>query len=151
ILQLLVAAVPIILHGEWGIMFITAMGTILALAVGALPQWTAEKLPNNQKSDKIFALTAGNGARDIMIIRGAGRCLDLEELSAAESPRNGRPWTKFAHFTTPRSRSTDEPQTEKTHSQYREPKMLGKFPRGFLITRLVCILQSLCWLLLLVN
>ena len=77
-LQLLVAAIPIILNGQWDILFITSVGTILALVVRALPQWTAEKLPNNQASNKVYALTTGNGSRNIMVIKGAGRCLDLE-------------------------------------------------------------------------
>ena len=150
-LQLFVDAIPIILNGEWDILFITSVGTLLALVVGALPQWTAEKLPNNQASNKVYALTTGNGSRDIVVIKGAGRCLDLEELAIAESPRNGTPWAKVAGLTTPVSRSGDDIPPGKSPCELRKARMIGKFPRGFFITRLVCILQSFLWLLLLIN
>jgi hypothetical protein len=38
IIQLVIAAVPLILCGEWGVLLVTGIGTILALAMGRLPQ-----------------------------------------------------------------------------------------------------------------
>jgi len=93
LVQLLIAAIPTVrTQGhEWGILAITMVGTLLALMMGALPQWWVEKMPINRESKKVFAMTAGNGSRDIMIVKGMGRCLDIEELATQASPRTGRP------------------------------------------------------------
>ncbi|KAI0096413.1 hypothetical protein GGR51DRAFT_568381 [Nemania sp. FL0031] len=85
--QLMIAAIPAIqTQGhEWGILAITGFGTLLATAMGSLPQWRVEKIPKNRHSDRIFALTAGRGSRDVMIIKGEGCCLDLKELAILHS------------------------------------------------------------------
>ncbi|KAK9424878.1 hypothetical protein SUNI508_13400 [Seiridium unicorne] len=100
--QLVVASVPAILSNgsEWG------------------------KLPNKQNSTQTYALTAGNGSRDVMIIKGNGHCYDLEELAAAESPENGRPWVKIPSLSKAREGSRRRVSRE----------VWGK-PLGFLITR----------------
>ncbi|KAK3334179.1 hypothetical protein B0T19DRAFT_420254 [Cercophora scortea] len=155
LLQLVVASIPIILNRDWGIMLITAAGTLMALIAGALPQWKAEKLPNRQKAYKTIALTKGNGSRDVMIIKGLGWCLDLEELAGADSPRHGRPWEKFSHLSDPRpdrtQSSLDDMGTKRTDSGLRVSKSVGGFPTGFWITRVVCAVQSVLWLLLLIS
>ncbi|KAK6840014.1 hypothetical protein PG987_005880 [Apiospora arundinis] len=131
ILQLLVASTPLMLGtGQWGILLITAAGTVLAFVAGSLPQWTAEKLPNRQHSKQIYALACGNGSKDIMVINGAGNCLHLEELSHQESPRGPRPWE-----------NTQNPIS----------KMRFGLPIGFLITLAVCINQTVAWLALLIS
>ncbi|OTA96595.1 hypothetical protein M434DRAFT_27743 [Hypoxylon sp. CO27-5] len=139
VLQLIVAAIPILLHGEWIVFMITIVGTCLTLIAGALPQWTAEKLPNQQNSCSTYALTSGNGSRDVMVIKGMGQCLDLEELCVSESPRRTRPWSKFSNS---------------SQVFYRMlPRVAGwpKFPLGFWMTRITCLLLSILWLLLLIG
>jgi hypothetical protein len=60
VLQFGIAAIPIGVWGEWGVMMITGAGTLGALAAGALPQWRAEKLPSRRNSKKNFAISSGN-------------------------------------------------------------------------------------------
>jgi hypothetical protein len=55
-----IAAIPVGIWGEWGVMMVTAAGTLGALAAGALPQWKAEKLPSRRDSSKAFAISSGN-------------------------------------------------------------------------------------------
>jgi len=150
IIQLGVASIPVILYRQWGILFITGIGTFLALMASSLPQWSAEKLPNRQASKKIVALTSGNGSKDIMIVKGVGRSLDLEELAVNSSPRDANPWLKFIHTNTPRIDSNEFP-LRKSPSQLRMPAMAGNVPRAFWFTRCICVIQSVLWLLLLIN
>ncbi|KAK6856540.1 hypothetical protein PG995_006727 [Apiospora arundinis] len=156
ILQLLVASIPLTLGtGQWGILLITAAGTVLAFVAGSLPQWTAEKLPNRQHSKQIYALTCGNGSKDIMVINGAGNCLHLDELFHQESPRGPRPWEKFSQGDDGCSSDTmrfggslplHQPSTQNMIS-----KMRFGLPIGFLITLVVCIVQTMAWLVLLIS
>ncbi|KAI1175793.1 hypothetical protein F4777DRAFT_588288 [Nemania sp. FL0916] len=142
LIQLVIAAIETInTQGhEWGILAITAFGTLLSLVMGSLPQWWAEKMPKNQASKKIFALTAGNGSRDIMIIKGEGRCLDLEELATLGSPMAPRLWTKMQMFSVLRSESNG-----------RDAKMIFRLPLGFMTSRCVCVIQALGWFLILIS
>jgi len=55
-----------------------------------LPQWGMEKLLNERKSKENFAVTSGDGSRDVMIVLGCGQSLNLELLAAPESPRSTR-------------------------------------------------------------
>ncbi|KAI0867307.1 hypothetical protein GGS24DRAFT_516170 [Hypoxylon argillaceum] len=126
-IQLAVASIPLVLYGDFGILLLTATGTLMTIVMGSLPQWRAEKLPNRQHSNKLVALTSGNGSRDIIVIMGGGRCLDLEDLSAQETPRNGRVWEKFAQ---------EDP---------------GLFPLGFWFTFGICVVQLFAWLGILVS
>jgi hypothetical protein len=50
--QLVIAIIPWELHGDWGIFMITALGTVLALSMAALPQWRVEKLACRDASKK---------------------------------------------------------------------------------------------------
>ncbi|KAI0528299.1 hypothetical protein F5B22DRAFT_584534 [Xylaria bambusicola] len=140
--QLVIAAIPTIRTqgNEWGILAITGFGTFLSLVMGSLPQWWAEKMPSNQSSKKVFALTGGNGSRDIMIIKGEGRCLDLEELATMGSPRTTRIWSKLKAMSVPRS-----------DQRGRDAKTFLGRPIGFLITQCVCILEAVGWFLILTS
>lgn len=124
LLQFGVAAIPAGLHGEWDVLFITGVGTLLAQVAGILPQWVAEKLPNRQRSREVFALTTGNGSRDVMVVIGNGSGLDLEELAAAQSPRNRRPWEKFTNANT-LTTGHPFPAPEKAPPPLALPKGLG--------------------------
>ncbi|KAK0236546.1 hypothetical protein EDD85DRAFT_770665 [Armillaria nabsnona] len=90
LVQLGVAAIPCALHENWSILFITAAGTMLALATGALPQWRSEKWACRRNTKKVLSVTGGNGTRYVMVILGRGVGLDLEDLAAAEPPRMRR-------------------------------------------------------------
>lgn len=148
--QLIVAAIPVVLQGQWNILLTTGIGTLLVLTMGCIPQWSAEKLPNSQMCRKTFGLTSGNGSQDIIVIFGSGKCLDLEELSTAESPRSGRPWLKFPWLSVSQS-SQPSAENASPHNNLRRAKMFRSLPQGFWITRIVVTFQSVCWLLLLVN
>ncbi|ORY65430.1 uncharacterized protein BCR38DRAFT_432753 [Pseudomassariella vexata] len=166
VFQLVIAAIPVMLHREWGILLVTSTGTILAMVVGALPQWRVEKLPNRQNSKAVFALTSGNGSKDIMIVIGNGQCLDLEELSAQETPRNGKPWEKFAQRDSEAVESGSQkvsvlPTTQRhprgsfyfhrAGTQMMMAKTARGLPSGFWITLCVCVVQSILWLVLIVT
>ena len=166
VVQLLVASIPLFLGGEqWGILLITGAGTILSFITGSLPQWTAEKLPNRQKSKAVYALTSGNGSKDVMVINGAENCLDLEELCSSSSPRTSKVWEKFSQ----RDQGPRENERKRSFLDLAKPAigLDGSFhfhrtgtqdmvasttrgiPRGFWITLFVCAFQSIAWLALL--
>lgn len=151
ILQLGIATIPLVLYREWGVFLITASGTLLALSAGQLPQWRAEKLPNKQKSYKNFALTTGNGARDIMIILGGGKCLDLEELSAARSPRSTRIWESIPYLSLPVGKKRLETETHSDGTEIRRTLVFAGIPIGFWLTIVLCTVQSVLWIGLLIT
>lgn len=150
VLQLAIAAIPIILDRQWSIMLITIVGTLLIQVTGLLPQWRAEKLPNGQSSKDCYALTSGNGSSDIVVILGRGLCLNLEEMSASPSPRVNRPWEKFQRLSQPVDLEKSEKVT-RIDSQGRKAKQFHGFPLGFRLTQITCWMLSVLWLLLLVN
>jgi hypothetical protein len=49
---------PMRADGDWGILLITACGTLLSLATGWLPQWKKENWPCNIKPTKTFYVNA---------------------------------------------------------------------------------------------
>ncbi|KEY74741.1 hypothetical protein S7711_10959 [Stachybotrys chartarum IBT 7711] len=147
--QLALALVPIVLYEDWSVMLITGAGTALVQLTGALPQWRVEKLPNRQNSSNDFPLTSDNGSNDIIVILGLGRCLNLEEMAASASPRNGRPWEKLDWFSTRKEYTVNDPK-EATRS-IREARYFCGFPLGFWITRVACSVFVLLWLVLLIN
>lgn len=86
VVQLGIAAIPYGLFGDWGIMMVTAIGNLLALATGALPQWKKEKWACRRKSTCSYILTRGNGAQHAIVVLGNnGRGLNLEDLAAGQS------------------------------------------------------------------
>ncbi|KAI0189454.1 hypothetical protein F4808DRAFT_454040 [Astrocystis sublimbata] len=157
VLQFTIAAIPLIVYGNWGVLLLTVAGTFLALVMGALPQWRAEKLPNRQHSSANFALTFGNGSKDIMVILGGkNKCLDLEELAFQETPRNLRPWEKFRrakpdYFEKPQTSLKDSVYQHRNRVQKIYDRILWGLPIGFWVTIGVCVAQSLAWLLLLLT
>ncbi|KAK7965865.1 uncharacterized protein PG986_000142 [Apiospora aurea] len=161
-IQLGIAVIPLALKGDWSVFLITAVGTLFVQWCGCLPQWTSEKLPSGQHSDSIYALTAGNGSRDIMVIIGYGLCLDLESLAAPHPPRASRPWEKFTWLSRPRRGETEEGAYAKR--KRRRPGQgppreaivwsvwpFSGVPLGFALTRITYAALSVLWLCLLVN
>jgi hypothetical protein len=76
-LQMGIAAVPCGLYNDWGIILVTAVGTLLALVTGMLLQWHFEKWAFRRKTEKVVILTLGNGTRHVMVIIGADKGLIL--------------------------------------------------------------------------
>ena len=87
VLQLLIAIIPGACYGDWTILMVTTIGTVLALVGGALPKWRKEKWnvrPTNARDRMVTCLTRGNGYRDAMVIisEGAGHH-NLEDMATA--------------------------------------------------------------------
>ncbi|KAL7623146.1 hypothetical protein AAE478_006827 [Parahypoxylon ruwenzoriense] len=80
VVQLGIAAVPWGLYDDWSVFLVTAGGTILALASGALPQWREEKW-HARWQVKDVALTLGNGTKHVIVVLGSKNGLDLEDLA----------------------------------------------------------------------
>ncbi|KAK5071439.1 hypothetical protein LTR70_010548 [Exophiala xenobiotica] len=97
-LQIGIAIVPLGLTQDWGILIITASGTVIALLTAAVPQWRVEKFACRDESKKKIAITVGNGSRHVIVVLGEGRTLDLEDMAGGEGPRHGRPWVKTGWF-----------------------------------------------------
>ncbi|EFX01141.1 hypothetical protein CMQ_6083 [Grosmannia clavigera kw1407] len=91
IIQLVIAAIPYGLFGDWGIFLITVVGIILSFVTGSLPQWREEKWACRGKSDKDMILTRGNGSQHAILILGKGKGFDLETLAT------GRDRTSFSN------------------------------------------------------
>ncbi|KAI0050547.1 hypothetical protein FA95DRAFT_1450779, partial [Auriscalpium vulgare] len=91
IVQLAIAIIPGAIHGNWVVLLLTATGTLLALAGGALPQWRAEKWAawrlRAVGKREVVSLTRGNGSKDVVVIIGEGEGLKLEDLAAARDVR----------------------------------------------------------------
>lgn len=151
VVQLALAVIPIALYREWTVIMILLAGTMLVQITGWLPQWRAEKLPNRQHSNAIYALTSGNGSRDVIVIFGRGNCLDLEELCASGSPRTSRPWEKFSRLSEQKTRYDEKKELPRRDTMLRKSINAHGLPVGFWITRIVGVVLSMFWMLLLIN
>ncbi|KAL7914498.1 hypothetical protein GGI35DRAFT_488663 [Trichoderma velutinum] len=80
--QLGIAAIPCGIFGDWSILLVTAIGSLLAYGTGRLPQWAKEKWACRDESKKIVILTKGNGSQHAIVVIGGGKGLDLEDLAA---------------------------------------------------------------------
>jgi hypothetical protein len=86
VVQLGISAIPFALHRDWNIFLVTAAGTILAYASGALPQWRKEKWAcRTLNKRKDVALTLGNGTQHVVVVLGAKGGLDLEDMAGGQS------------------------------------------------------------------
>lgn len=95
--QLGIAAIPVGIYGDWSIILITAIGTVLSYATGSLPQWKDEKWACRRHSRKTVILTKGNGAQHAIVVFGNGHGLDLEDLAAPNDfPRGSFDATSIA-------------------------------------------------------
>ncbi|KAJ6186444.1 hypothetical protein N7519_007745 [Penicillium mononematosum] len=96
-IQLVIAMLPWVFHGEWGTFLITAYGNFLALVGASLPQWKREKWSCPKQGGATVTITQGNGSRHAVVILGKkGVGLDLEIL--AQGTRTAPPSrsTRFA-------------------------------------------------------
>ena len=142
-----IAAIPCGLYGNWGILMITVIGTLLALLTGALPQWRAEKYAARTNSRKSVALTVGNGSRYVIIIRGNGHTLDFEDLASSQVPKVRRSWNGVAWF---RERTYGTNEKGEKIVVKENPAMYRGLPLDFWATRAICITIAICWLALLI-
>lgn len=151
LLQIGISAIPLGLDGEWGVFLVTCSGIAASFLAGALPQWRIEKVPIKRQSRSHIALTSGNASRDIMIIFGAGQALDLEELSAGESPRCDRIWESIRLFSDPVKPQGDKLSTYSDNKRRRKTKMYNGLPVGLWFTRIATFCQVVFWLALLIT
>ncbi|PVH67752.1 hypothetical protein DL98DRAFT_662497 [Cadophora sp. DSE1049] len=95
--QLVIAIMPWVFYGDWGVMIIVSCGNLLALLTCGSPQWKSEKWAGRKlKSDKITCLTRGNGHLHIMVFIGSEGSWDLETLATSTSA--SRPETAQISF-----------------------------------------------------
>jgi hypothetical protein len=86
-----------------------------------------------------------------MIILGRGNCLDLEELAAQESPRSTRIWEKIDFLSTQEYNADGTPKRHRHGVSERTTKMLFGIPLGFIMTGVLCTIQSVFWIALLIT
>ena len=82
VVQLIIAAIPCGIFGDWGILLVTAFGMLLSFGTGSISQWSKEKWACRRNSDKSVILTRGNGSQHAIVIIGNGKGFDLEDLAA---------------------------------------------------------------------
>ncbi|KAK0638265.1 hypothetical protein DIS24_g9994 [Lasiodiplodia hormozganensis] len=140
LLQLAVASIPCLLYGHPDVLLLTIFGTAMALVTGALPQWKAEKLPEEARSEKkkTIAITTGNGHKDVIILRNIGSRFDLEALSTFDGPCQAKPWRHIGFF------------TDKGPGKTTDVWTLHGMPWDFLLTCFVYIAFTAGWLALLI-
>lgn len=92
--QLGLAAVPLGVYGDWSVMLLTVVGTLLALFTGSLSQWKREKWACRRGSKSPYILTEGNGAQHAILILGNGHGLNLDDLSTGQTGNEMTPTTK---------------------------------------------------------
>lgn len=101
IIQLGIAAIPVGLFGDWGVLLITGAGICLALLTGALGQWRKEKWNCRPNPNGTFILTKGNGAQHVIVVLGSfNRGLNLEDLASGQGTLNVAPnmFTRISLF-----------------------------------------------------
>jgi hypothetical protein len=98
--QIVLSAIPGILNNSWPCLTVTAGGTLLCLAHGALPQWKMEKwscrdlavesrIRNKPElKNKTVILTQGNGSPHAIVVISEGVGRDLEDLDGARKVSN---------------------------------------------------------------
>jgi len=90
LLQLITAAVPIIVHNNWSIMLITAAGSLLALFTGSLPEWTLEKFACREGNSKdSYVLARGNGHPHVFVIQNPWKPIDALDVEPREVQHPG--------------------------------------------------------------
>ena len=146
--QLGVAAVPLGLYRDWSPLLITGSGIIAVLGTGILHQWNVEKLPVRRRTDKTVALTSGNGASKIIIIRGCSEGLDLEDLAAAPDPCESRSWSSPKFVAT--NALNEQPSFNKDSFEAKSGERTWKgLPVGAWWTRAAIAALSVFWIVLL--
>ncbi|KAK4079788.1 hypothetical protein Trihar35433_893 [Trichoderma harzianum] len=82
--QLAIAVVPVITKRNWSILFLTVIGTILAIITGSLREWRLQKYSCRKNTSDTYILTRGNGHPHVFVIcPGANAGLYLYDLAGA--------------------------------------------------------------------
>ena len=81
--QLCVAIIPWVTTSNWAVFAVTAAGNVLSYTTSSLPQWRYERWSARPNSTKTYVLTYGNGAQHALVVKSAGRGLNLEDLAGA--------------------------------------------------------------------
>ncbi|KAI0203079.1 hypothetical protein F4808DRAFT_51558 [Astrocystis sublimbata] len=92
--QIVIALVPWVCFGDWGVLLVTLAGSVFAMITCAVPQWTEEKWAGRKlRREKVTCLTRGNGHRHVMVFIGGPGAWDLESLATgASDPRPETRW-----------------------------------------------------------
>ncbi|EIW76590.1 hypothetical protein CONPUDRAFT_157775 [Coniophora puteana RWD-64-598 SS2] len=88
LIQLGIAAIPCGLYGDYYVLLVAGIATVLTLLTAALPQWRAEKFSGRRGSKQAIAITSGNGSPNVVVIINEGEpgSIDLEDLASGPSP-----------------------------------------------------------------
>jgi hypothetical protein len=102
VIQMGVAAIPLGLDSEWGVLMLTAVASGLCCITGALSQCKVEKLAcrHLDLDKKDFVLTRGNGAQHAIAIVSESRGLDSEDLATGFANIDAPTITVFAQLAT---------------------------------------------------
>ncbi len=83
LVQLGIALIPGLLHGNWLVLVVTVGGTLLALIGSGLPQWTQEKYAGRDvKKRDLACITRGNGANYAMVLISDGVGIRVEDMAS---------------------------------------------------------------------
>jgi hypothetical protein len=83
LLQLGVAAIPLGIYGNWGVLLVTGAAILLCFLTGFQAQWKREKWACRQiepGQKRTYIMTRGNGAQHAIVIECDGVGLNLEDL-----------------------------------------------------------------------
>ncbi|VDB92022.1 unnamed protein product [Peniophora sp. CBMAI 1063] len=150
VVQLGVAAIPCVLCGDWGVLLVTVIGTLLCLCTGALPQWRLEKYSGRRDRAKVVALTGGNGSRDVLVIVNPGYGVDLEDLAAAHIPQHRHALNRLRDsIQGGHSGSADSGTSEDT--SVRTDRAIFGVPVGLRLTQFICVVFTSAWIALLIT
>ncbi|KAL7790942.1 hypothetical protein V8C37DRAFT_382927 [Trichoderma ceciliae] len=82
--QLVIAAIPVITKRNWSILFLTVVGTMLAIITGSLREWRLQKYSCRKNTSDTYILTRGNGHPHVFVIcPGPNSGLYLHDLAGA--------------------------------------------------------------------
>jgi hypothetical protein len=83
LLQLGVAAIPLGIYGNWGVLLVTGAAILLCFLTGFQAQWKREKWACRQiepGQKRTYIMTRGNGAQHAIVVECDGVGLNLEDL-----------------------------------------------------------------------